>query len=79
MAHLTAREREVLRLLARGLDNQAIAARLQLSTHTARTHVGNILRKLGVHSRADAARIALSQERGDGDTQVLQIRGPELP
>ena len=78
LAHLTAREREVLALLARGLDNRAIATRLQLSAHTARTHVGNILRKLGVHSRADAARIALSEERADADTHVLQIRGPEL-
>lgn len=78
LANLTAREREVLRLLALGLDNQAIARRLQLSAHTARTHVGNILRKLGVHSRADAARIALSEERADAETHVLQIRGPEL-
>jgi len=78
LAHLTAREREVLLLLARGLDNQAIATRLQLSAHTARTHVGNILRKLGVHSRADAARIALSEQRADADADVLQIRGPEL-
>lgn len=78
LAHLTPREAEVLRLLASGLDNRAIAKRLQLSAHTARTHVGNILRKLGVHSRADAARIALSEERADADTHVLQIRGPEL-
>jgi DNA-binding NarL/FixJ family response regulator len=78
LTQLTAREREVLALLARGLDNRAIATRLQLSAHTARTHVGNILRKLGVHSRADAARIALSEGRADADTHVLQIRGPEL-
>jgi DNA-binding NarL/FixJ family response regulator len=78
LSNLTSREREVLRLVARGLNNQAIATRLQLSAHTARTHVGNILRKLGVHSRADAARIALSEERADADTHVLQIRGPEL-
>jgi DNA-binding NarL/FixJ family response regulator len=76
LTQLTAREREVLALLARGLDNRAIATRLQLSAHTARTHVGNILRKLGVHSRADAARIAFSDEHADAD--VLQIRGPEL-
>ena len=78
LALLTPREREVLALLARGLDNHAIARRLHLSTHTARTHVGNILRKLEVHSRADAARIALRETQSEGDTDVLRIRGPDL-
>jgi DNA-binding NarL/FixJ family response regulator len=76
LAALTPREREILQLLARGLDNRAIAGQLHLSTHTARTHVGNILRKLGVHSRAEAARMALQQ--GQTDTNVLRIRGPDL-
>jgi DNA-binding NarL/FixJ family response regulator len=75
---LTAREREVLMLLARGMDNEEIGAALHLSAHTARTHVGNILRKLGVHSRADAARIALREAQAEADTQVLRIRGPDL-
>jgi len=75
---LTAREREVLSLLARGMDNQGIAQQLHLSAHTARTHVGNILRKFGVHSRADAARIAIRETQEEGDTHVLRIRGPEL-
>lgn len=78
LAALTAREREILQLLARGLDNQAIAKQLHLSTHTARTHVGNILRKLGVHSRAEAARLALKEGHADADAHVLRIRGPEL-
>lgn len=78
LALLTAREREVLMLLARGLDNQAIARELHLSAHTARTHVGNILRKLGVHSRADAARIAIREGEPEGETDVLRIRGPDL-
>lgn len=78
LALLTAREREVLTLLARGLDNHAIARQLHLSAHTARTHVGNILRKLGVHSRADAARIALREGKAEADTHVLRIRGPDL-
>jgi DNA-binding NarL/FixJ family response regulator len=78
LAALTAREREILQLLARGLDNQAIARQLHLSAHTARTHVGNILRKLGVHSRADAARLALREGPADADTHVLRIRGPDL-
>lgn len=77
IARLTPREREVLRLLARGLDNRQIAAALYLSAHTVRTHVGNILRKLEVHSRADAARVAIrAWERDTG--QVVRIRGPDL-
>lgn len=52
--HLTAREREVLALLARGLSNRDIGARLYISETTAKFHVGNILRKLGVSRRAEA-------------------------
>ncbi len=51
---LTAREREVLRLLARGLSNRDIGAKLYISETTAKFHVGNILRKLGVSRRAEA-------------------------
>ncbi|HEX6208403.1 MAG TPA: response regulator transcription factor, partial [Actinomycetota bacterium] len=57
VGRLTPREREVLSLVARGLDNARIANALYLSPHTVRTHVGNILRKLEVHSRAEAARV----------------------
>jgi two-component system, NarL family, response regulator DevR len=52
--HLTAREREVLRLLAHGLSNRDIGGRLYISETTAKFHVGNILRKLGVSGRAEA-------------------------
>jgi two-component system nitrate/nitrite response regulator NarL len=51
---LTPREREVLALLAEGLANKAIAARLGISEHTAKFHVNAILGKLGVESRAEA-------------------------
>jgi DNA-binding NarL/FixJ family response regulator len=51
---LTPREREVLALLAEGLANKAIAARLGISEHTAKFHVNAILSKLGVDSRAEA-------------------------
>lgn len=51
---LTARETEVLGLLARGLSNRDIGARLYISETTAKFHVGNILRKLGVTCRAEA-------------------------
>ncbi|MFT3917535.1 MAG: response regulator transcription factor [Anaeromyxobacteraceae bacterium] len=51
---LTPREREVLALLAEGLGNKAIAARLGVSDHTAKFHVNAILAKLGAGSRAEA-------------------------
>lgn len=51
---LTAREREVLALLARGLSNRDIGSRLFISETTAKFHVGNILRKLDVTRRAEA-------------------------
>lgn len=56
---LTAREREVLDLLALGLSNKAIAERLQVSLHTAKFHVNSILAKLGVESRSGAVAKAL--------------------
>jgi DNA-binding NarL/FixJ family response regulator len=55
---LTEREREVLFLIADGLTNQAIAARLVLSVHTVRTHVQTILGKLGAHSKLEAVATA---------------------
>lgn len=51
---LTARELEVLRLVARGLGNKEIAAELDLSTHTAKYHLASVLAKLGVGSRTEA-------------------------
>jgi len=56
---LSKREIEVLRLLGDGLTNAEIAARLYISTKTAATHVGNILSKLRLRNRAEAAVYAL--------------------
>jgi DNA-binding CsgD family transcriptional regulator len=55
---LSRREVEVLDLVAQGLTNREIAARLVLSEHTVNRHVANILRKLGLSSRAAAASLA---------------------
>ncbi len=60
----TQRELEVLSLLAHRLTNKEIAAELGVSETTVKTHVRNILRKLGVSTRAEAARYA--QEQGLG-------------
>ena len=62
MLPLTLREEEVLRLMAEGLRNKEIAARLGISERTATFHVGNVLSKLGADGRVEA--IHLARRRG---------------
>ena len=59
---LTLREREVLALLVKGLNNNEIAERLSVSHATAKAHVSNILSKLGVSNRAEAVALAIQQK-----------------
>jgi DNA-binding NarL/FixJ family response regulator len=68
IAKLTRREREVLRLLVDGSGTETIARALVISPQTARTHIQNILAKLAVHSRLEAA--ALVNEAGIVDDLV---------
>jgi DNA-binding NarL/FixJ family response regulator len=56
---LSTREIQILEELARGYDNKAIGEALVISPHTVRTHVQNILAKMGVHSKLEAATLAL--------------------
>lgn len=66
---LTGRELEVLQLLAEGVTTEALAERLFISKHTARSHVRNILGKLGAHSKLEA--VAVAARAG-----VITIDGP---
>jgi two-component system, NarL family, nitrate/nitrite response regulator NarL len=58
-SYLTVRERECLALIAEGLGTDAMAKRLGVSNTTVRTHSQRLLTKLGVHSRLEAASLAI--------------------
>ncbi|GGZ71644.1 LuxR C-terminal-related transcriptional regulator [Streptomyces bluensis] len=65
---LTPREREVLQCMVAGLGRKAVAERLFLSPHTVRTHMQNVLGKLGVHSTLAA--VALARRAGVGPVDL---------
>ncbi len=58
---LTAREVEVLRLMARGFRNKQVAAHLNISEHTAKFHVSSVLAKFGARSRTEAVTIGVTR------------------
>lgn len=76
-APLTPREREVLVLVASGLQNKEVAAKLGLSLATVRNHVHNILEKLGLHSKLEA--VALAFRNGWVESAASGLASPEAP
>ncbi|MCX5140801.1 MULTISPECIES: response regulator transcription factor [unclassified Streptomyces] len=72
---LTPREREVLRCMVAGLGRKAVAERLFLSPHTVRTHMQNVLGKLGVHSTLAAVALARRAGVGPVDLEVPALAG----
>lgn len=68
---LTSREREVLRLMAQGLDNHEVAQRLGIRYGTARSHVRNLLAKLEVHNKMQA--VVRAAELGLVETESVSV------
>lgn len=69
---LTFREREVLCLITRGLSNKEIADSLAIAPNTVKNHVHNLLEKLNVSSRHEAARVEIRSSRQAGHSQVVR-------
>jgi DNA-binding NarL/FixJ family response regulator len=77
-ARLTRREREIVALIDEGLANKEIATRLQIQVPTVKNHVHNVLEKLGVRRRSEAARRLRRQDRLE-TTVVPAAGGNRIP
>jgi DNA-binding NarL/FixJ family response regulator len=73
---LSTREAQVLELMSEGLQNKLIAAKMELSEHTVKVHVHNIIRKLKVHNRTQAAAVYRSYDRPQGFGQADNSAAP---
>ncbi|MFF8769508.1 LuxR C-terminal-related transcriptional regulator [Kitasatospora sp. NPDC015120] len=71
---LTPREKQILRCMVAGLGRQAVAERLYLSPHTVRTHMQNVLGKLGVHSTLAA--VAVARRAGVSPSELAAPAAP---
>jgi DNA-binding NarL/FixJ family response regulator len=74
---LTKRERQVIDLLAEGLSNKEIAARLQIAVHTVKSHVHNVLKKLALESRLQVAAYTHAAGRPRKDSEESEVRSEE--
>ena len=70
VARLSARETEILQLMAAGLDSQAVADKLGIRHATVRTHTANALTKLGVHSKVEAVVMAIRHGKVASDAPL---------
>ncbi|MFJ8626938.1 LuxR C-terminal-related transcriptional regulator [Kitasatospora sp. NPDC093550] len=75
---LTPREKQILRCMVAGLGRQAVAERLYLSPHTVRTHMQNVLGKLGVHSTLAAVAVARRAGVSPAEPAVLPSPPPSV-
>ncbi len=76
---LTPRQRDLLRLLQRGLDNQSIAQRLDLSVKTVENHLTRLYRRLDVQSRLEAANYVMKHPEALGVPAEQTVERPPLP
>jgi DNA-binding NarL/FixJ family response regulator len=70
---MTPREREVINLIAEALSNKEIAARLNLATHTVKSHVRNVMEKLTLHTRLQIAAYAHKNDRPSPPAKALRL------
>lgn len=75
---LSTRESEIVRLLSEGYSNRQIARRLSIAESTVKSHVSNILGKLGVRSRSQAVSVVLRGDLGGGRWAELTARQTEV-